>query len=57
MALQQHEVRPVLHLVLLLQPESRVAENIIHFHEEGKEKKLILCSIGSVSQQRIKQKQ
>lgn len=38
MALKQHEIGPVLHLVLLLQTKNRVAENVIHFHEEDKKK-------------------
>lgn len=38
MALKQQEDRPILHVVLLLQTDSRMAENILHFHEEGKEK-------------------
>lgn len=37
MALKQHEIGPVLHFVLL-QTKNRVAENAIHFHEEGKKK-------------------
>lgn len=44
MALKQHEIEPVLHLVLLLQTKNRVAENVIHFHEEDKKKKMLLLN-------------
>lgn len=47
MALKQHEIEPVLHLVLLLQTKNRVAENVIHFHEEDKKNMVLLNCVST----------